>query len=57
MTKDDIQSLMKGIAPVMRDMVAARLLPLEMRILALERELAGNGNVDEAAQRQIEGAR
>ena len=40
MTKDDIASIAKGFAPVMRDLVDAKTAPLERRIEVLERQLA-----------------
>lgn len=40
MTKDDIASIAKGFAPVMRDLVEAKTAPLERRIQVLERQLA-----------------
>jgi hypothetical protein len=64
-TRDDIAALMKGIAPPMRDAIAAAVQPLadmivEQRktITRLEGRIAtleSAGDPDEAAQRAIEG--
>lgn len=37
MTKSDIESLMRGIAPAIRDYVAEQLAPLKSRIAELEK--------------------